>query len=147
MALTGLSVIGTTEFQSKRDPSYGTDKATVFELGTLDIFITSWLTDRAMVFGQRDDGNNDVMFRTKEANLDAVRFGLKGIRNFVDRMGSEIKFRTIKRNVNGITYQVVADDVLRYFDLETIEELATELRRLNTVTQAEAKNSEPALSP
>jgi hypothetical protein len=99
------------------------------------------------VFGQREDGNNDVMFRTKEANLDAVRFGLKGIRNFVDRMGSEIKFRTIKRNVNGITYQVVADDVLRYFDLETIEELATELRRLNTVTQAEAKNSEPALSP
>ena len=145
MALIGLSVAGTDSFQSSLDPAKGTPEATVFTLGTLDVFITAHIIDRAMQFsGQGED--TKIEFRNNQQNIDAVRFGLKGWANFKDAAGNDIPFKTLKRNVHGRDYTVVSDDSLNALPLELIEELAGELRKKNTLTKDEAKNSAVALS-
>jgi len=145
MALVGMNLSGVRQYVSKDDPArdqddYPTADATVFELGSLDVFLMSWVYDRAMSLGD----NGQMALNTNATNLDAVRFGLKGWRNFRDEQGNDIPFKTKQQAVNGKTYTVVADESLQYLSIALVRELAAEIKQVNQVTKEEAKNSAAA---
>lgn len=140
MALTSLSLEKTRPYQSKLDPEYGTDEATTFSLGTLDSRISGKIKDLATTINvdptQLDDevetsiNQNEVFFQT-------VSYGLKGIKNFLDEKGDEVKFRTLTRRHSGQIYQVVDPDVLKLIPQAVIVELALEIQKDNEVSAAE----------
>lgn len=148
MALVGLSMGGTEVYESKLDPAKGTEHATKFTLGTLDVFITGIITDKAVSFKQTAEGEAaGIEFNNAIVSIEAVRFGLKGWSNFKDLQGNDIPFKTSKRNVHGRDYVVVSDESLKALDLDLVKELAERLRKMNTVTRSAEGNSGEASSP
>lgn len=137
MAIRGLTLSSTFEYQSDADPDKGTPNATVFVLGPLDVFVSTHLFDGAMEVGP----DQQVQFRSNAANLDAVRFGLKGWRNFKNEDGSDIPFETTERNLLGRKYVGVFDDCLARISIDEVRVMATQIREASLVQEAEAKNS------
>lgn len=144
MALTGLSLSRSHEIDMSFDPDSGTDKATKFQIGTLDRFIQTKIQDESLdVQGDPASGNVSTSIRIATANLQYVRFGLKDWRNFMDpETGQVIPFKTKKEVVQGRSYDVVADECLERLDMATITELGRRIQEANSVSETEAKNSE-----
>jgi hypothetical protein len=163
MALIGLSRSDTIEYVSDsdpckkwidvpidpNDPSRGTERkpvieegATVFLIGQLDVFLMGRIYDQASTL-TRNDENDEVGLKTNLnlTNIDAVRFGLRGWRNFRDKDGSDLPFATVKRRCNGRDYQVVTDACLKFLGIQLVQELAHEIKTRSEVSQAEEKNS------
>ena len=162
MALIGITRPETREYVSEGDPSRtvrkvpvdpadpakGTreeivheDGATIFELGVLDVFLMGMIYDRSTSITRGGD-SEDVGFQTKvnQTNIETVRFGLKGWRNFKSPTGGDIAFAAEQRFVNGRTYQAVSDDCLNQLGIRLIREFAQEIKANSEVRGHEAKN-------
>lgn len=162
MALIALTVHDTVEYVSDRDPSKvvtkvpvdandpkkGTkdhteikDGATKFFLKPLDVFLMGHIYDNASHLSGKS-GSDEVGIKTRmnQTNIDAVRHGLTGFENFLDRKGNGIPFKTVKAVVNGREYEVAADSVLDSLGIQLIQELATEIKRISEVSTDEEKN-------
>ncbi|MCL4743837.1 MAG: hypothetical protein KJZ83_00330 [Burkholderiaceae bacterium] len=137
------------------DPSKGeiiTDDigegATVFLLRPLDVFLMGYIYDNASVLsGRQGDDMVGIQTRVNQTNIDAVRHGLAGFRNFCDKHGNQIRHRTQKAVVNGREYQVVSDEIMNMFGVRLIAELAQKIKDVSEVSKDEEKNSEKALPP
>lgn len=140
MALTAMSVSDTWVFESDRDPDKGTENATKFTLGTLDVFLKGHIFDSATEIS----GQGSITIHTNKTNIEAVRFGLKGWSNFRDKAGNDVPFKTLKRNVGGRSYDVVSDETLNRLSLDDIQELGQAIKTGNVVTEEEAKKSDAA---
>ena len=117
------------------------DDATFFECGVLDLFLMGMIYDQAtQVSRAEEDGLLQVNTRLNRTNIDAVRFGLKGWRNFCDAAGDEIPFKTVEKNVDGRKYRAVTDDCLTRIGIRDIQELAGVIKEQSELTKAEAKN-------
>jgi hypothetical protein len=165
MALIGISVGDTFDYVSdsdpakkrvdvpidSEDPSKGSrsevvigDDATVFELGVLDVFLMGMIYDRATAISKAEDDSLGFSTRVNQTNIEAVRFGLRGWRNFRDRDGREIPFETTKHHVGNRKYMVVADDCLNRLGIRRIRELGQQIKEHSEVQAAEEKNSATA---
>jgi hypothetical protein len=162
MALIGITRPETRDYVSESDPSRtvrivpvdpkdaakGTreevvveDGATVFELGVLDVFLMGMIYDKSTSI-TRGESADDVGFQTRvnQTNIETVRYGLKGWRNFHDADRGEIGFTAEPRFVNGRAYQAVSDDCLNRLGIRLIRELAQEIKANSEVRGQEAKN-------
>lgn len=147
MALVGLSMGAVTPFESARDPAKGTERATRFKLGSLDVFTVGYLSDLAYAMHTNAVGDMRVSVKRNAASIEAVRLGLRGWENFKDAAGNDCAFTLVDREVNGVRVKSVSDESMRYLDIDTVLELAEELRRRNTVSEGLEKNSDTALLP
>jgi hypothetical protein len=169
MALVALTVHDTVEYVSDldpaktketvpvdpNDPSKGTetretiaDGATVFLLRPLDVFLMGHIYDNASVIsGKQGDDTVGIHTRINQTNIDAVRHGLAGFKNFMDRYGNPVRFKTQKTIVNGREYQVVHDDIMNMLGVRLIAELAQKIKDISEVSANEEKNSGSALPP
>src|SRR5688572_18726257 len=76
--------------------------ATVFELGSLRVDVRTKIADGVMGFRQ-GEGNqpSSLNMNLSRQNLEALRFGLKGFRNFKDEDGDPIPYKTEKYQFEG----------------------------------------------
>lgn len=162
MALIAMTVSDTVEFVSDKDPSKTTTKvpvdandlskgvrdevtigegATIFFLGALDVFLMGYIYDNASsISGKQGDDTVGIHTRVNQTNIEAVRHGLKGFRNFVDAKGNQIAFKTKKAVVNGREYDVADDDTMAKLGLRLIQELAEKIKEISEVSADEEKN-------
>jgi hypothetical protein len=142
MAIRALTLSTVKEYQSDLDPAKGTDEATVFVIGAIDAFASTYIADRTLVFSDSGNGTREIsQMKLNEVNLDMVRFGLKGWRNFRDDSDNDVEFKTVDRVVLSKKYTVVADECLARMDISLIRELANAIQSINMVTKEEAGNS------
>ena len=75
-------------------------------------------------------GSDEVGIKTRvnQTNIDAVRFGLRGFKNFVDRTGNQVPFKNQKAVVNSREYDVV-HDIMNMLGVQLIAELPARSRR------------------
>ncbi|MCO5157878.1 MAG: hypothetical protein M9945_14210 [Aquamicrobium sp.] len=162
MALIAMTVSDTIEHVSDRDPckkkitvpvdpgdpSKGVKEdfvieegATVFFLKPLDVFLNGYIYDNASsLTGKEGSAEVGIKTRVNQTNIDAVRHGLAGFRNFVDAKGSQIAFKTQKDVVNGREYDVASDETISKLGLRLIQELAGRIKEISDVTTDEEKN-------
>jgi hypothetical protein len=143
MAIKGLSLSDTRDYQSELDDARGTPEATTFKIGTLDSRVFGMIRDKATsisVDPNNPNGDVQTSINMNEVNFATVQYGLKGWSNFRDDRGNDIAFKTIKRSHGGASYDVVDPDLLKQVPSVVISELAEQIRADNEVPVAEAKN-------
>ena len=139
MALTGTTYRESFEYISERDPAKTKeDGATVFTLGNLPADLRSSIKDSVLGL---TEGN--LRMNTMASNLEAVRYGLKGVHNYVDEEGNQIKFKTEQMPVHryGGEFVRVHEDFLNTMPDWLISELAQRILSANAVSKEERKNS------
>ena len=138
--LEAINVGETFEFTLKSDKK----DPTIFILGILDSIIKTKLTDLGMVYKYNPDAPKDSVAEARmniaEQDLQFVRFGLKGFKNFKDKKGNDIPFKTVKQTLSNTEYDVVSDDTLKLIPRFAIRELAEKIAEENKLTEAERKN-------
>lgn len=162
MAIKALVLNQTIDFVSSKDPALTKkflpidpddiskgeieqevieEDATKFKLRPLDVFLMGYIYDTASILsGKQGEADIDIKTRVNATNIDAVRFGLAGIENFLDAEGKPIKFRTEKVRVNGREYDAVSDSIMRMFGVQLVSELAGKIKDISEVTAAQEKN-------
>lgn len=145
MAIKALTLSAVKTIESKLDEAYGTPDATRFTIGAIDAFVAAYIGDRSLTFTDGEENGRAVaQVKLNEANLEYVRFGLKGWEKFADARGNEVVFATAEKVVMGKKYQVVADDCLALIDAELTGWLAREIKTINTVSADDAGKSDAA---
>lgn len=118
---------------------------TIFVIGILDSLIKSNLTDLGMVYKYNPDAPKESLAEARmdisKQELEFVRFGVKKIENFKDKDGKDIPFKTVKRMVGVVEYQIVSDETLKYIPLNAIRELANVIAAENKIGDQQRKNS------
>jgi hypothetical protein len=144
MAIIGLSLEATKDYTSLLDPARNTPDATIWVLGTLDSRIMGKIRDKATTMGidpmKPDEVTQTVNLR--EMDFETVIYGLKGVKNFNDAKGNAIKFNTRNRNHGGMNYEVADPAFVKLVPSDIISELAEQIRAMNSLTPAEAGNSD-----
>jgi hypothetical protein len=134
------------------DPAKGTksvevilEGATEFTLGTLDVFLMASIYDRSSSITRDDaEGLSGLQTKINATAIDAVRYGLKGWKNFQDAQGNDKPLTFVQRSVLGKQYQAVDDECLTFMGIRLIQELGGKIKEASNVTKAEAKNSATA---
>jgi hypothetical protein len=145
MAIKALTLSSVKVIESDGDPAKGSADATKFTIGAIDAFVSAYVLDRTLTFTENDAGGVAIaQVKMGEANLEAVRFGLRGWENFKDDRGNDLPFATADRIVMGRKYVAVTDDCLALLGQELVRELATSIRTINEVTADDAKKSAAA---
>lgn len=165
MALRALTLSDTIDFTSKfdkgavtsrfvpvdpDDPSKGeieqkgvASDATIFKLAPLDVFLMGYIYDNASTLsGEQGTTKIGIHTRVNQTNVEAVRFGLKGLVNFLGKDGDHVRFKTTKVQVNGRDYDAVSDDILRMFGVRLMQELADKVKEISEVGEDDEKNSD-----
>ena len=143
MAVKGISIHETVDFVSKYDPDK--ENPTLWEIGILDSLTKSKIEDMSTVFevdgSAPDSAKAKTTLNLNDANIDTVRFGLKGFKNFPDpQTGKDIEF---KRDIIvrfGKQHHVVSNEVLRVIPIEILNELAGEIAKRSKLSPKEEKN-------
>ena len=145
MALYGVSLLETQDYISTHDSNKTeSDGATVFVLGTLDLVTRFRLMDSAFDMTQ-GDGPARININRNMVNMEAVRFGLRGWRNFRNKDGEkELPFSTETDTVGGKPYVVVSKECMNAIPTNIILELGQKIMDLNAVDAGFAGNSPQA---
>ena len=123
MGIKGISLSETVDFVSKYDKE---EPKTTWKLGVLD----------ADMFASLGELTNNPL----KMMLEIVRFGLKGIENFKDASGNEIKFSAVSRAVGPYSYKIVSDNIIKIIPSPIISELGAEILKISKLNEEEAKN-------
>jgi hypothetical protein len=169
MALVARAVSETVKYVSDQDPAKTTnmipldpndpskglkpdviidwEKATIFHVHPLDIFLMADIYDNAQSLSGTG-GSSEVAIHTKvnKTNVDAVRFGLSKLENFYDKDGKAVLLQFEEDTRNGRKYQVLTDATMDRLGLMVITDVANEIKRISEVTSEQANFSVRALS-
>ena len=147
--ITGLSLDTTLDFVSEFDPSKPDAKGkktvegdpTVFKLMTLDSRVMGHLRDMATRMSinpnAAPDENVDTEVAMNEVAFQVCQFGVGGAAPFQDQDGSDIPWKTQKRNLRGKSYTIASETIIARLPLRVIAELATKLREINNMGELE----------
>jgi hypothetical protein len=128
-----------SSFDEKKSEAEG---ATVFLLRPIPTGIFKRIADEAISYERQDDGTPDRFYnRAGTRNYLALKWGLKGWRNFNDASGAVIEYTTVREGLNGRMHDVVSDDALDAVPLEIRNELAAAILAKNTMFEAMRKKS------
>ena len=86
------------------------------------------------------DSVAEAKFDVAGQELEYVRFGLKGFKNFINLKGEEILFKTEKKKIGNTNYDVVSDETLKPIPRRVLKELAKIITKENIEQEEEAKN-------
>jgi hypothetical protein len=144
MAITGLTLDETWEYKCADDDG---DDPTWWILGVIDAVLLAKIEDKLMLFrvgGEQadEDGSTETKLKVNERNIEIVRYGLKGYRNFKDAEGKEIPFRTVSAVRSGRNVKIVEDATIRRIPPNVLKELAEQILEGNALSEEEVKNSE-----
>ncbi len=140
--LTGINIYESKPYKSKFDSD--ADNSTVFSLGLLDSHLRAFIEDQTTSFEFSSKNPKEpakANINASKRNLLVVKFGLKGLENFLDpRDNKPVKFDTVSTPVNGKNYKVVTDEIISMFPKVLIDELADVILSENTLSENEIKN-------
>ncbi|MFA5143976.1 MAG: hypothetical protein WC522_07435 [Candidatus Omnitrophota bacterium] len=140
--ITGINIYETRAYKSKLDPDK--NNPTVFHIGMLDPFLRAHIDDEVTsleVSSKNPDDKAKANICASKRNLLAVRFGLKGLENFLDpRTKEPVKFDTISISVNGKNYNGVSEPILAMLGKLLMDELAEVILKENAISEEERKN-------
>ncbi len=140
MAIQSIDLGHTQEYTSKYDEG---DDPTIWILGTLDTRIRTMIEDIAWQYEANPNAPGDAKasasFNLGKSQTEFVQFGLRGFRNF--KAGTrDVAFKTEQKVVNGMTYTVVADELIKIIPGQVMKELAEKIKEINRVDEDERKN-------
>ena len=140
--LTGINIYESKPYKSKFDGDAG--NPTVFNLGLLDSHLRAFIEDQTTSFEFSSKNPKEpakANINASKRNLLVVKFGLKGLENFLDpRDNKPVKFDTVSAPVNGKNYKAVTDEIISMFPKVLIDELADVILSENTLSENEIKN-------
>ena len=140
--LTGINIYESKPYTSKLDAD--ASKPTVFQIGLLDSMLRAFIEDQTTSFefsSRNPKESAKANINASKRNLMVVKFGLKGLENFIDpRDGKPVKYDTVSVPVNGKNYMAVTDEIISMFPKGLIDELAEVILAENTLSGDEAKN-------
>lgn len=132
----------TLEYSLQEDKG---EERTVFLIAVVDPITRAHIEDLYLKWsinrGAGADGPATASFDKNKLDLDIVRFGLRGWRNFRKRDGSEVEFKTVSKGIQGLgPRSVISDECLRLFAPEWISELADAIRKAQRLDAEQEKN-------
>ncbi|MBI4972896.1 MAG: hypothetical protein HZC16_03660 [Candidatus Omnitrophica bacterium] len=140
--LTGINIYETKPYKSKLDPDK--DNPSVFHIGSLDSYLRAYIEDQTTSFEFSSKNPKDpakANINASKRNLLVVRFGLKGLDNFLDpRDKKPVKFDSVSVSLIGKNYTAVSEEILSMLPKALIDELAEVILAENTLSEEEAKN-------
>ena len=134
MAIKGLSHFENERYASRLDDAEDMHK-TWWILGPLDVNCRAFIGDNQTILVMDASGGNGILTRAATRNLDAVRLGLKGVENFKDPSGSDIKLDFVDRVIGGKVYKVVSDEFISKIPPIIVAELGDKIMELNTFNE------------
>jgi hypothetical protein len=140
--LTGIDINATRKLVSKLDPD--TNNPTVFHIGVLDPVLRAEIDDESSSYEMSSTNPNDkakVKLNWNKRQITAIKFGLKGIDNFLDPQTNkpvEVKFETIQ--YAGKMRQALPDRIISMFPNELRQELSEAILNESKLTDDERKN-------
>jgi hypothetical protein len=140
--LTGIDVNSTRKHVSKMDPDK--DNPSVFHIGLLDPVLRAEVDDESSSYEMSSTNPNDkarVRLNWNKRQIMAIKFGLKGIDNFIDPQTNkplDLRFDTI--NYAGKSRNVIPDRVIAMFPNELRQELAEVILNESKLSEDEQKN-------
>jgi hypothetical protein len=140
--LTGIDVNATRKHVSKFDSDK--DNPTVFHIGLLDPVLRAEVDDESSSYEMSSTNPNEkarVRLNWNKRQIMAIKFGLKGIDNFMDPQTNktvELRFDTI--NYAGKSRNVIPDRIISMFPSELRQELAEVILNESKLSEDEQKN-------
>jgi len=140
--LTGIDINATRKFVSKLDPD--TNNPTMFHIGVLDPVLRAEIDDESSSYEMSSTNPSDkakVKLNWNKRQITAIKFGLKGMDNFLDPQTSkpvEVKFETI--HYAGKMRNALPDRIIAMFPSELRQELAEVILNESKLTDDERKN-------
>jgi len=126
----------TKEYISKQEKK-DEKNPTIWIIGAIDsiqkVQISSSLAEVKVENNETKVENSRLGFLNFD--FEVVRFGLKGFKNF-----GHTEFKTQKRNLFNVEYDVVADDIIRKIPNKIIQELSEVIWSDNVVSEELSKN-------
>lgn len=140
MAIQAIDLNATEKYVSQYDTG---EEKTVWILGTLDTRIRTMIEDIAWEYEASPNAPGDAKakasFNLGKSQAEFVQFGLKGIENL--KCGNkDVPFKTQEKNVNGVKYQVVSEEIMQIIPGNVMKELAEKIKELNQISEEERKN-------
>jgi hypothetical protein len=142
MAMMGINIYETRQYISKNEPDK--DNPSKFILSILDPNIRAYIDDQTtqMEFsmgGPKDNAKANIAIGKR--SLLTVKFGLKGLENFIDPQTKKpVVFDTISVSIGGKNYDAVSDPILALLGNELRSELSEEILKENSLTGEQKKN-------
>jgi hypothetical protein len=140
--LTGINIYETKPYKSKLDPDK--ENPSIFHIGMLDSYLRACIEDQTTSFEFSSKNPKDsakANINASKRNLLVVRFGLKGLDNFLDpRDKKPVKFDSLSVAVSGKNYMAVREEILAMLPKTLIDELSEVILEENTLTEEESKN-------
>lgn len=139
MAIKAVNLAKTKTYESDFDEDKGTEAATKWLIGAIDSRLLSQLKDKSTAIPiSAFSGNGDGMasLRINEMNFDVVCYGLKAVSNY------DGTYTAIERVIGGKKYTIADPDFVSSIPDHIIDELATAILEINTITETERKNLE-----
>ena len=120
-------------------------KPTVWKVRTLDSKVLAILRDRAAKLFNDKTASGAIETSTRVSQrgyyFEVASLGLDEPENFLEPDGTKVRWETLKREIGGKTYTVVADNTLGKIEGDYIAELAEAIIAGNHVTAAEGNGS------
>lgn len=137
MAVKALSMNKEINYVSENDDAKGTDGETVFILRAISARTVALIRDKSTRFVNVGEGKEpEIEMNLNTANLEMVRYGLKGFRNFYSNEG-EVAFLTEKDAFGEV---VVKEETLNAIPADLIQELARAIQGFNSIDEQTRKN-------
>lgn len=140
--LTGIDIDATRKYVSKLDPD--TNNPTVFHIGVLDPVLRAEVDDEASSYEMSSSNPNDkakVRLNWNKRQIMAVKFGLKGIDNFLDPQTNKpisVSFETI--HYAGKMRNALPDRIVAMLSSELRIELSEVILNESRLSEGERKN-------
>jgi hypothetical protein len=140
--LTGVNIYEQRKYISKDDSDK--NNPTIFHIGLLDHNLVDYIDEQTTTFeisskNPKDSAKANININRR--NRLAVKFGLKGLENFLDPQTKQpVKFDTISVSVNGKNYPAVSDQLMSMFTKALLSELAEVIWNENHLSEEERKN-------
>lgn len=78
--------------------------------------------------------------KSLEGMIEIVRFGLRGIENFKDKDGKDVKFTTQSKDIYSQTFNIVSDNIISLIPVDIIIELGGKILEITKLSEQEIKN-------
>ncbi len=138
---TGININSIVNYKDPGDSD--PNNPTIFKIGALDSFIKTFIEDKTTEFDFDENDPNDngkMRINIGMRNLMKVKFGLKGLENFIDpATGAALQLQLQKFTISGLSYDVVPDSVLAILPKSVFIGLAGAIDRLGSLSQDEKK--------
>ncbi len=116
------------------------ENPTIWIIGALDS-ITKIRLLAALSPMEQKEGNEDFVAKIDplQFNLELVRFGLKGFKNF-KLNGADVEFKTKKLNKFDMSYNVLSDDIIKMIPIKVLNILADKILGAQELSRLDEKN-------